>query len=106
MGEYVCSICGFANDPNYYAMTKYGIRWFHNLCIEKVTLYVLRNYDVAVDALDGFRVVRFEEKAVRKCKRCGAVSEQYFSESKIQSDMGEIYCQECWNAMCKRGDVE
>jgi hypothetical protein len=35
MKEFRCSICGYSNDPNYYAMRKVGKRWYHLICIEK-----------------------------------------------------------------------
>lgn len=60
MSKYRCSICGFSNDPTYYAMRKVGRRWFHLICMERVMLYAISHYDIKLDG--GLRIIKFDRK--------------------------------------------
>ena len=39
--RYLCTICGYANDPNIFAMEKIGLRWYHIICIRKAALWAI-----------------------------------------------------------------
>jgi len=33
--KYLCKLCGCANNPEEYAMTMKGGRWYHDICLER-----------------------------------------------------------------------
>ena len=60
MPKYLCKLCGHANDPVEYAMTKLQSRWYHNICLERVSRYAINNFDIELDRR--LQVVRFKRK--------------------------------------------
>ena len=53
-----CILCGKANSPLDYAMKKVGKRYYHEVCLNSVTSFVLKNYHIELD--DKLKVVLFE----------------------------------------------
>ena len=58
--DYLCSICGCANDPLYYAMRKIGKRYFHLICIDRVAMHAVMNFEIKMD--EKLRIIKFERK--------------------------------------------
>ena len=58
--EYLCSVCGYANDPLDYAMRQIGKRYYHLLCIDRVVAHAVMNFDIKMD--EKLRIIKFERK--------------------------------------------
>ena len=58
MPKYICSICEIANDPVEYSMRQIGLRWYHNICIEKVVSFILKRFEIGIDS--SFKVTKFQ----------------------------------------------
>jgi len=43
-----CPLCGYANDPEVYAMIKRGKKWYHEICLRIALSYFLKHYDFKV----------------------------------------------------------
>lgn len=62
--RYLCPLCGWANDPNVYAMKKVGKRYYHEICLRKALRFFLNRYDFKL-SYKGLHPV-FCKKKVRK----------------------------------------
>jgi hypothetical protein len=109
MPRYRCPICEVADNPNYIAMEKIKGRWYHWICIRKLTLFILEQYDFRLT--EDLKVLYCRPKIggakmkTRKIKTTEIVQEQQTKEVEKEVIDREYYIEKITKAEKERGQL-